>query len=132
MPGMRGRRTTSPMSNQTGENNDQDTVSLLPRYLACYGILVVFVAIMTVLMLQLRIVIVEVGLALGLTSWAMTVLDQFGFIILGVIWLISFLLIEAHLRHGVPTNTLWRRAGKILTWEFVLIFLVFAALQILS
>ncbi len=131
MPGMRGGHTTSPMSNQTGKNNDQDTFSLLPRYFACYGVLAVFVAIMTWLMLQLRIVIVEVGLALGLTSWAMTVLDQFGVIILGVIWLISFLVIETYLRHGVPTNTLWPRAGKILTVEFVLIFLVFAALQIL-
>ncbi len=112
-------------------NNDQDTFALLARYFACYGMLAVFVVIMTLLMLQLRIVIVELGLALGLNNWAMTVLDQFGFILLGLLWLITLFIIEAYLRNGVPTNQLWRRAGKIAMWEFVLVILVFAALQIL-
>jgi hypothetical protein len=132
MLGIRAGLAPNRMRNQSGKNDEQDTFMLLPRYFACYGILVVIVAIMTWLMLQLRTVIVEVGLALGLSSWTMTVVDQFGFILLGIVWLIAFFVIEAYLRHGVPTKLLWPRAVKIVLWEFVLIFVVFAALQILS
>jgi hypothetical protein len=112
--------------------NDQDTFTLLPRYFACYGIVAVIVAIMTWLMLQLRTVIVQIALALGLSSWTMTVVDQFGVILLGILWLIAFLVIEAYLRYGVPINKLWQRAIKIIIWEFILIILVFVALQILA
>jgi hypothetical protein len=125
---MRTGQLRSPMSNR----NDQDTFTLLPRYFACYGILTVIVAIMTWLMLQLRTVIVQIALALGLSSWTMTVVDQFGVILLGILWLIAFLVIEAYLRQGVPINKLRSRAIKIIIWEFILIILVFVALQILA
>ena len=59
------------------------------------------------LLLQLRVVNVQIGLALNSTRWAMTAIDQFGFLLLGLLWLIAFFVIEAYLRQGVPTNRTW-------------------------
>lgn len=132
MPGTHAELRVSPMSNQPGKNDEQDTFLLLPQYFACYGFLALIVVIMTWLMLQLRAVIVEIGLALNFSRWSMTVLDQFGFIVLGIVWLIAFLAIEHYLRQGVPSKKVLPRAGKIIMWEFFLVFFVFAAQQILA
>ena len=114
------------------DDHGQDTFVLLPRYAACYLALAVITAISIWLLLQLRTLIVQIGIALGLNNWTMTVVDQFGFILLGLLWLIAFFVVEAYLRHGVPSNQVWPHAGKILTWEMFLIFFVFAGLQITS
>ncbi len=115
-----------------GDEYGQDTFALLPRYVACYMALAVSMAISTWLLLQLRVVNVQIGLALNSTRWAMTAIDQFGFLLLGLLWLIAFFVIEAYLRQGVPTNRLRSRVLKVLGWQMILVIVVFVSLQILT
>ena len=114
------------------DDHGQDTFVLLLRYAACYLALAVIMVISTWLLLQLRVVIVQIGLALNSTRWAMTAIDQFGFLLLGLLWLIAFFVIEAYLRQGVPTNRLRSRALKVVGWQVIFVIVVFVSLQILT
>ena len=112
-------------------SDGQDTFVLLPRYAACYLALAIITAISIWLLLQLRTLVVQIGMALGLNNWTMTVVDQLGFIVLGVLWLIAFVVIETYLRHGVPKNQLSSRIMRVFGWEMMLTITVLVAQQIL-
>lgn len=114
------------------DDHGQDTFGLLLRYTACYLALAVIMMISTWLLLQLRVVNVQIGLALNATRWAMTAIDQFGFLLLALLWLIAFMVIETYLRQGVPTNRLRSRVLKVLGWQMILVIVVFVSLQILT
>lgn len=107
-------------------SNTQGSRPPATRYVACYAAFAVITVISIWLMLQLRVAIMLTGLLLNFNRYAMTVLDQFGFIILGLLWLIAFFAVEAYLRHGVKLNVLWQRVGKVAAWEIGLLILAYA------
>lgn len=108
----------------------EDSRTLWPYYLACYAFLIVVAALGVVLMQGTMMVLVRIGVLLGATRYVMTVINQFGFIILGILWLIGVFSVEAYLRHGVQINRLWTRMGKVLVWEVGLLLLVFVVQSI--
>ena len=106
-------------------NSSEESRPLWLKYLVSYAVLAI-VAVLGILLMQgMIMVITRIGLLLNFHRYVMTVIHQFGFVILGVLWLIGFFAIEGYLRNSVQGNRLWPRIGKVLAWELGLLLLVF-------
>lgn len=78
---------------------------------------------------QLRVNLLDIFVALRLNPWAMSAVDKFGTIFLGLGWLVAVLITETWLRGGVTINRLWPRLARLLGLE-VLIFVLSYGLQL--
>ncbi len=66
------------------------------------------------LMLQLRVNTIDIHNALGGSPWILIAIDKFGFLLLGIGWLIAVFGIEIYLRGSPTTQVLLRRSRTIL------------------
>ncbi|MEZ4683111.1 MAG: hypothetical protein R2932_53765, partial [Caldilineaceae bacterium] len=51
---------------------------------------------------------------LGWGPWILIGVDKFGFLILGLGWLVSVFAMEIYLRHSPTLGSLWRRHWRLL------------------
>jgi len=84
------------------------------------------------ILLQLRINLLDIFVALNLNRWAMGAVDKFGIVILGLGWLIAVVLAEYWLRGGVKRNRLWPRLLRLLGIEVLLLAASYGLQAVLS
>jgi hypothetical protein len=65
------------------------------------------------LMLQLRINLIDLNNALGWGPWILIGVDKFGFLFLGLTWLVSTFTIEIYLRNGRTFTNLLQRSRTV-------------------
>ena len=104
------------------------TRTLIIQYTACYLLLIVYIAATMWLLFSLRDNLVGVSLVLQVNPWALRAIDRFGILLLGLAWLMIFIVIESYLRNGIHKRLFWRRIGK----TFLIVGLVFLASQALN
>jgi len=63
------------------------------------------------LILQARINLIDLNNALGWGPWILIGVDKFGFVALGLGWLIGVFALEIYLRHSATWQQLLRRGG---------------------
>ena len=85
---------------------------LLPLYLACYTIWLALSALGVWLIFALRAAMFDLAIWLRLDPWQVRAVDNFSFVIFGLIWLVGILLLEHSLRQGVEKHRLWKRAAR--------------------
>jgi hypothetical protein len=78
-----------------------------------------------------RRLILEVAIALGANPWAHGAIDKFGFLILGIVWLIMIYLVEYYYRRAAELGLrkLLRRfflvAGALISLAVVAVLVIF-------
>ena len=102
-------------------NEPHDARSDWPQYIICYASLAVMAAISIWLLQALVQAITLLGLVLEFNRYAMTALNQWSFVLLGILWLITLFWVEHYLRAGVHNGNLWSRVGKVFAWELGLL-----------
>lgn len=65
------------------------------------------------LMLELRINLIDINNFFGWGPWILIGLDKFGFLVLGLCWLIGVFVIEIYLRRSESLTMLWRQSLRI-------------------
>jgi hypothetical protein len=95
----------------------QNSQRLLALYLACYALWLGLSALGVWLILAARSALIELAFALRFNPWVLRAVDDFGFVTLGLIWLVGVLLLEHSLREGVTSNRLWKRAAYAVVFE---------------
>lgn len=75
------------------------------------------------ILLQLRVNLLDLFVALGLDPWAMSAVDKFGTVIFGLGWLVAVLIAEMWLRRGVAKNRLWSRLARLFGLEVLILAL---------
>ena len=102
-----------------GSDSSGKTRQLWPLYLAAYTLWLCFSALGVWLIFVLRAVVVGLAFVLQLDPWQVRAVDNFGFVTLGLIWLVGILMLEYYLRRGVEKNRLWGRAIRAFVCEAV-------------
>jgi hypothetical protein len=87
----------------------------LPLYLACYALWLGFAALAVWLILALRPVLFLLSVRLRFNPWQIRAVDNFGFVTLGLLWLVCVLVVEHYFRQGVVKHRFWRRAARVFT-----------------
>jgi hypothetical protein len=98
---------------------------LLPLYLACYVLWLALSVLGVWLIFTLRSVLVGLAFVLRLNPWQVRAVDNFGFVTLGLIWLVGSLLLEYRLRQAVAKNQLWKRAARVALAEAIVLGLCY-------
>ena len=106
-------------------DSSQNFRRLVPLYLACYVLWLGLSALGVWLIFTLRSVLVGLAFALRLNPWQVRAVDNFGFVTLGLIWLIGVLLLEYRLRQAVAKNQLWKRAAYVGLAEVIVLGLCY-------
>lgn len=75
------------------------------------------------ILLQLRINLLDIFVALDLNRWAMGAVDKFGIVIIGLGWLVVVLVTEHWLRQSVMRNRLWPRLARLIGLEVLILAL---------
>ena len=65
------------------------------------------------LILQLRINLIDLNNALGWGPWILIGVDKFGFVLLGLGWLIGVFAVENYLRQSTTWQLLLRRGRRV-------------------
>jgi len=102
----------------------------LPLYLAAYALWIGFSALGVWLIFALRSVLVRLAFVFRFNPWQVRAVDNFGFVTLGLIWLVGILLLEHRLREAVAKRRLWRRAAYVGLAELIVLGLCYG-LQLL-
>lgn len=71
------------------------------------------------LMLQLRINLIDLNNALGWGPWVLIGIDKFGFLLLGLGWLVAVFVIEMYLRYSETVPLLVKRSRNVF-WVTIL------------
>ena len=71
-----------------------------------------------------RSVVNKTYIALRLNPWALGAVDKWGFLLLGLVWLVFVIVCENYYREGIEGNVLWRRFGLITAAELFLLILI--------
>src|SRR4029079_16462536 len=95
----------------------QNSQRLLALYLACYALWLGPSALGVWLILAARSALIRLAFALRFHPWILRAVDDFGFVTLGLLWLVGVLLLEHSLREGVTRKRLWKRAAYALVFE---------------
>jgi len=111
-------------------DSSQNFWRLLSLYLACYALWLGLSALGVWLIFTLRSVLVGLAFVLRLNPWQVRAVDNFGFVTLGLIWLVGILLLEHRLREAVAKRRLWRRAAYVGLAELIVLGLCYG-LQLL-
>jgi hypothetical protein len=103
----------------------QNSRQLLALYLACYVLWLALSALGVWLIFSLRAVLVGLAFVLRLNPWQVRAVDNFGFVTLGLIWLVGILLLEHRLREAVAKHRLWRRVAYVGLAELIVLGLCY-------
>jgi hypothetical protein len=98
---------------------------LVSHYIACYTLWIAFSALAFVIIDRTRVVLFDLMAISVADRWIVSAVDKFGFVTLGLLWLVAVLVIESYLRHGVERRRLWRRAALVLAAEGALLGLAY-------
>jgi hypothetical protein len=86
---------------------------LVPLYLACYALWLGLSALGLWLLFELRSTLFVLAIWLRANPWAVRAIDQFGIVMLGLLWLMGIILLEHYLRRGLEKQQLLRRAVRV-------------------
>ncbi len=89
------------------------TPSLVLTFVACYLLLVLFGLLTMWLLFSLRNNLISLSMTFRVNPWSLRALDNFGVLLLGLLWLMAFILVEYYFRVGVQKGVFWPRSGKI-------------------
>jgi hypothetical protein len=103
----------------------------LPLYVACYALWIAFSALGVWLLFALRSLLFDIAVRLRFNPWQVRAVDNFGFVTLGMLWLVGIILVEHYLREGVPRQRLWRRAARVFVSEALALGLAYGLLAVL-
>lgn len=95
--------------------------ALVLLYLAYFVGWLIVSALSFWILLQLRVNLLDIFVALELNRWAMGAVDKFGIVILGLGWLIVALITEHLLRQSVMRNRLWPRLARMIGLEVLIL-----------
>lgn len=105
-------------------------------YVACYAIWFALCAATFWLIVQLRANLLDLAYLTGNAREMVGLIDRFGIILLGILFIVIILVMEHKLRTGIEKGLLWRRAltyaGVLLVVIVISHVLQFIAAQILS
>ena len=104
----------------------------LPLYLACYALWLALTVLGGWLLFETREAVFDLTLWLRLNPWQVRAVDQFYFVIAGLVWLIGMLLLEHYLRQGVAKNRLWGRAARVFVFEAVALGIAYGVQLLLA
>jgi len=82
-------------------------------YLLCYLLWVINGALGLLGILIARSVLAKAYIRLRLNPWALGAVDKWGFLLLGLVWLIFVVACEGYYREGVPRGKLWPRFARV-------------------
>lgn len=103
----------------------QNSRQLLLLYLACYALWLALSALGVWLIFAVRAVLVDLAFVARANPWQVRAVDNFGFVTLGLFWLVGILILEHYLRQGVVKKRLWGRAARALVAEVVILALCY-------
>lgn len=92
------------------------TVSSTPQwllYIICYIAWFAIAAAGVWLLLQLRLNLIDISMAIDVGPWALGAIDKFGIVLLGLAWVVGVFAAEGYLRKGVELGQLWPRLGRV-------------------
>lgn len=75
------------------------------------------------ILLELRVNLLDIFVALELNPWAMGAVDKFGIVVLGLGWLIVAMVTEHLLRQSVLRNRLWPLLTRLIGLEVLILAL---------
>lgn len=90
----------------------RSTSSTILTYTACYLLLILYGAITMWLLFSLRDSLISISMALRANPWVLRAIDRFGIFLLGLCWLMAFIVVENYFRAGVQKGIFWLRVGK--------------------
>jgi hypothetical protein len=105
---------------------------LLPLYLACYALWLGLSALGVWLIFAGRDTLIDLSFWLRLDPWQLHAVDNFGVVMLGLIWLMCILFLEHSLRQGVEKNRLWVRAVRAFVIVAVLLGLCYGVQMLIG
>jgi len=88
----------------------------LPRWLLytiCYVAWIALAVVGVWIILQLRLNLIDIAMALNIGPWVLGAVDKFGILLLGLVWIVGVFAAEGYLRQGVERGALWRRMGQV-------------------
>jgi hypothetical protein len=113
-------------------DSSQNSRQLMPLYLACYVLWLGLSALGVWLIFALRSALIDLAFVLRLNPWQVRAVDNFGFVTLGLIWLVGTLLLEHRLRQAVVKNQLWKRAAYVGLAEVIVLGLCYGLRLVLA
>lgn len=111
--------------------DEPSTGQLVLRYLICYGALFLFGAFCMWILFVARELMIAVGFRLRASPWQIRAIDTWGTFLLGLIWLIVFMVAEGYLRHAVRSDLLGRRIIRVYSLATVVAAVILLANWIL-
>jgi len=98
----------------------------------CYTLWLLFFAAGFWLMLRIRLVLLGLGRLASANHWILSAVDRYALLLLGVVWLVLALALEAYLRGGVQKGIFWSRARRTVLWMVGLLAFTTAAAFVLK
>lgn len=83
---------------------------------ACYILWTLLFAAGFFLTTQVRAVFTGLAELTPANYWMISAVDRYALLLLGVVWLVLALVLEAYLRGGVQKGIFWPRAGRVVLW----------------
>lgn len=97
------------------------TWRVIALYVACYVLWGVTSAIGMWLIFLIRRNLVEDIFFMRVNAWQLSAIDRWSVFVMGIVWVTSIFLIEGYLRTAVEQGKLWRRAGRVLVVQLLLV-----------
>lgn len=83
---------------------------------ACYVLWILLFASGFFLITQARALFAGLAELTPANYWIISAVDRYALLLLGVVWLVLALALEAYLRGGVQKGIFWARAGRVVLW----------------
>lgn len=99
---------------------------------ACYALWTALFLSGFILIGQVRSVLTGLGELTPANYWMISAADRYALLLLGVVWLVLALALEAYLRAGVQKGLFWSRAGRVVLWVAGLLVVTTAAQYLLA
>lgn len=99
---------------------------------ACYALWIALFLSGFFLIGQVRSVLTSLGELTPANYWMISAADRYALLLLGVVWLVLTLALEAYLRAGVHKGLFWPRAGRVVLWVVGLLAVTSAAQYLLD
>lgn len=94
---------------------------VVARYIVCYLLWILICAIGMWLIFLIRRNLVEDIFFLRVNAWQLSAIDRWAVFVMGTAWVVAVFLVEGYLRNGVEQGKLWRRAGRVLGIQMLLV-----------
>ena len=86
---------------------------LILDFVLCYAALFLMGAVGLWLILVVRDILIASAMRIHVNPWQIRAIDMWGTFLLGLSWLIAFVLIESYFRNGVRLHLLWKRIARV-------------------